>query len=503
MAYQIYPVTRVLPDTGDYRVLVNGCEVSLDTARVSAVPFNRRWPGHQRGEEQTELISFLSLATDGPIEIEVYTREPFDRVEIRPRTARLSYEVTERGSILIHLDEAQYFTVEPYGRNRALHVFADPMADFGVREGDAGVIYFGAGEHEAGTITLSSNQTLYLDEGAVVYANVRAMDAENIRILGHGILDNSHNKEKILFEVNAVGNEQAVQNAKRLHTVQFEYCKNVVIDGITIRDSLVYNVRPMATRSLTIRNVKIIGCWRYNSDGIDMHNCEDVLIENCFLRTYDDSICIKGMDCYYEGDVEEAVYNAIHHDGEVYDTFRDVHVKGCVIWNDWGRALEIGAETRAEEICNILFEDCDVIHVTNDVLDCQNVDYADVHDVTWRNIRIELDDPIPEPKLQRADAEVYAGGDPDYAPPMLCAGVSFHPEYSAGGTRRGRNHHLRFEEVDIWGRQKPLLRFFGYGPQATTEDVAIKNVRFNGTSILESGDYTLEIGDFCERVTLE
>ena len=503
MAYKIYPVTRVLPDAGDYRVLVNGKEVVTDTARVSAVPFNRRWPGHQRGMEQTELISFLSLALDEPITIEVFPREPFEKVEIRPRRANLTYTVTERGSILISLRGPQYFTVEPYGRQRALHVFADPMPQYDVAEGDAGVLYFGAGEHEVGMIYLESNQTLYLDEGAVVYACVRAKDAENVRILGRGILDNSHNKETILFEANAVGNEMAVKNAKRLHTVQIEYCKNVVIDGITIRDSLVYNVRPMATRGLTIQNVKIIGCWRYNSDGIDMHNCEDVRIENCFLRTYDDSICVKGMDCYYDGDVEAAVYEAIHHGGEVYDTFRHVEVRACVIWNDWGRALEIGAETRAEEMSDILFEDCDIIHITSDVLDCQNVDYADIHDVTWRNVCIELDDPIPEPRLQRADAELYEAGDPDYAPPMMCAGVCFHPEYSAGGTRRGRNHRLRFENVDIWGRQKPLLRFYGYGPDAMSSDIVVKNVRLNGVSIVDSGEYTLEIGDFCEGVILE
>ncbi len=503
MAYRIYPLTRVLPDAGDYRVLVNGHEVALDTARVSAVPFNRRWPGHQRGLEQTELISFLSLATDEPIEIEIFAREPLERVDIRPRSAKLSYTVTERGSILVKLGAPQYFTVEPYGRQRALHIFADPMVDYGVNEGDKDVLYFGAGEHEVGMIELASGQTLYLDEGAVVYACVRAKDAENIRILGHGILDNSHNKETILYEANAVGNDMAVNNAERLHTVQIEYCKGVLIDGITIRDSLVYNVRPIATRDLTIRNVKIIGCWRYNSDGIDMHNCEDVLIENCFLRTYDDSICVKGMDCYYDGDVEAAVYEAIHHGGEIYDTFRHVRVRKCVIWNDWGRALEIGAETRAEEISDVLFEDCDIIHLTNDVLDCQNVDYADVHDVTWRNIRIQLDDPIPEPKLQRADDEIYEEGDRDYAPPMLCAGVSYHPEYSAGGTRRGRNHHLTFEDVDIYGRQTPLLRFFGYGPEAMTADILVKNVRFNGVPIAESGKYVLEIGDFCERVTIK
>ena len=119
---------------------------------------------------------------------------------------------------------------------------------------------------------------------------------------------------------------------------------------------------------------------------MDMHNCEDVLIENCFLRTFDDSVCVKGFDCYYDGDVEKAVNEAMYRNGRSYDIFKNVILKNCVIWNDWGKCLEIGAETRGKEIFNILFEDCDVIHVNGSVLDCCNVDYPEVHDVEYRNI---------------------------------------------------------------------------------------------------------------------
>ena len=174
--------------------------------------------------------------------------------------------------------------MEPYGRHNALHVFADAPAAYTVDKNDPNVLYYGPGQHDAGMIYLQSNQTLFLDAGAVVYACVRAKDAENIKILGRGILDNSHNKETILFEANEDNNHSAIKNAKRLHTIQLEYCTNVEIDGITIRDSLVYNIRPLACRNFTVRNMKAIGCWRYNSDGIDMHNCQQVLIDHCFLR---------------------------------------------------------------------------------------------------------------------------------------------------------------------------------------------------------------------------
>jgi hypothetical protein len=307
---------------------------------------------------------------------------PFENVKIRPQSLGIVPRV-ENGIIKFTLDRPAYFTVEPYGRNHALHIFADPISEYNMDKASPDVLYFGAGEHDVGLIELTDNQTLFIDEGAVVYACIRAIDAENIKILGRGILDNSKNKEKILFEANEENNRAAVNNAIREHTVQLEYCTNVEIDGITIRDSLVYNIRPIGCENLRIKNVKIIGCWRYNSDGIDMHNCVNVHVSNCFIRTFDDSICVKGFDCYYEGDVEEAVRRAMYRNGKSYDVFQNVLIENCVIWNDWGKCLEIGAETRAKEICNVTFESCSIIHVCGSPLDCMNVDYADVHDIAW------------------------------------------------------------------------------------------------------------------------
>ena len=254
MSIQMYPVTAVEPVCNDYTVRLCGKEVVTDTARVSAFPLNRRWPGHQREIEQSEAVQFLSLASDEPLQFEIIPNAPFDpqKLKLRPRSLGITPDVTDDGRITFTLPKPAYFTVEAYGRNRALHVFVDPIKEYDVDRNDPNVLYFGAGEHEMGTIEMQSNQTLYLDEGAVLYASIHAIDAENIRILGRGILDNSHNKEQILFEVSAEDNSTAVNNATRQHTVQLEYCTNVEIDGITIRDSLVYNIRPIGCDRLII-----------------------------------------------------------------------------------------------------------------------------------------------------------------------------------------------------------------------------------------------------------
>ena len=86
MSYKSYPVTKTNLNYEGYEVKINGQKVVLDTARVSKEPFNRRWPGHQRSMDQSELINFLCLEADEPIEFEITPKDSFEKVEIRPKS---------------------------------------------------------------------------------------------------------------------------------------------------------------------------------------------------------------------------------------------------------------------------------------------------------------------------------------------------------------------------------------------------------------------------------
>ena len=130
MSYHLYPVIKTDLLCDDYRIKINGKEVTPDTARVSAVPFNRRWPGHQRQAEQSEVVQFLSLSADEPLFFEITPMVPFKEVKIRPKSLGITPEVTMDGKIVFTLDRPAYFTVEPYGRTHALHIFADPMPEY-------------------------------------------------------------------------------------------------------------------------------------------------------------------------------------------------------------------------------------------------------------------------------------------------------------------------------------------------------------------------------------
>jgi hypothetical protein len=86
-----------------------------------------------------------------------------------------------------------------------------------------------------------------------------------------------------------------------------------------------------------------------------------------FLRNFDDVIALKGLKGYDWRNVE------------------NIMVQGCVLWCDWGRALEIGSETCADEFRNIIFSDCDIIHTSHTAIDLQNGDRG----ILFEDMRVE------------------------------------------------------------------------------------------------------------------
>jgi hypothetical protein len=70
-----------------------------------------------------------------------------------------------------------------------LAIFANPLEENIPSPQADGVVYYGPGVHDVGEITLQINQTIYIAGGAVVNADVRGVDLENVKIMGRGSLN--------------------------------------------------------------------------------------------------------------------------------------------------------------------------------------------------------------------------------------------------------------------------------------------------------------------------
>ncbi|CAG9000503.1 MAG: hypothetical protein CENE_02498 [Candidatus Celerinatantimonas neptuna] len=69
-------------------------------------------------------------------------------------------------------------------------------------------------------------------------------------------------------------------------------CENVLVEGITIKNSPMWEVHPTLCKNVTVRNVTIQSHGP-NNDGCNPECCTDVLIEDCKFNTGDDCIAIK------------------------------------------------------------------------------------------------------------------------------------------------------------------------------------------------------------------
>jgi unsaturated rhamnogalacturonyl hydrolase len=74
--------------------------------------------------------------------------------------------------------------------------------------------------------------------------------------------------------------------------LEFNRCHNVLIQGVSIRRSPMWELHPLLCTNVTVRGVNIESHGP-NNDGCDPESCRDVLIEDCVFDTGDDCIAIK------------------------------------------------------------------------------------------------------------------------------------------------------------------------------------------------------------------
>ncbi len=483
------------PESTRYTVTLNGVPVRLYEARVSALPYNTVWPGFQRPLNQTESASFFGFEADEPISVRITSDRDFNEVVVRPLNKGILTESDGR-NIGFTLKSSGQYTVELDGFHYALHIFYNPLSDFHVSHEDDSLIYFPPGIHRPGLILLHSRQTVFIDAGAVVYGSVMAMNSSDVKVIGYGILDDSYelrysdtsllpddfdSQMKTNDEITSVLERNKVLNG----CIRFYNCRNVVIKGIICRDSSTFTVIPANCDNVVIDNMKTIGMWRYNSDGIDIFNSANCTIQNCFLRNFDDCMVIKGI-CGWD-----------HRNNE------NIIVRSCVIWCDWGRALEIGAETCAPEYRNIIFEDCDIIHGSSVNLDIQHHNRAEIHHIEFRNIRIEYS------KYQLSDVYQHDMSAPYIPPdqvryPLLIAAPVLDSTLFMKKIEHGRIHDIVYRDIYIMKDDEvpmPSSSFTGFSPENNVENVLIDGLFVNGIRVADSSAANISRNEYAVNIT--
>ena len=186
-----------------------------------------------------------------------------------------------------------------------------------IHEKGGGRLVFYVGRYLTGTITLKSNVTIHLEEGAVLVGSTNIYDyninqtfsslitadkAENIAITGKGVIDGQGRDVayNLLDQVHkgllkdALMYDRPAQ--RRPKGIYLRECKNVEISGILVKNAAEWVVVCDQCENLKIDKITVDSKAFWNNDGIDIVDCKNVLISNSFIDSSDDAICFKSHD---------------------------------------------------------------------------------------------------------------------------------------------------------------------------------------------------------------
>lgn len=365
------------PLNDDYVVTLDGCKAEVRACRESRIPFNRYWPGRQRPLDQTERASYIAFEAEGAVACTVKPKWKCPKAVVRPLSACVKPALADDGSIAFTLPKPGYYVLETDGPHKALHIFMESPRSFPERDG--ATLRYGPGMHIAGLVRLKSHDRVYIDRDAIVFGCFTGENVEDVKIFGHGVIDGRICER--VFE----GCYTPLQQS----CLRFHGSKGIEIDGPILMDSPCWVLACFDCEDVAIRHVKIVGQWRYNTDGIDICNSQRVTVSDCFVRAFDDAIVIKGVPPYSDKPVE------------------DIAVERCVLWCGWGNTVEPGVETWAPHFRNVRFCDCDLIRNSRCALNVSAGGNAVMEDFLYENIRVEMQtDGLPE-IMQRSDEQKY------------------------------------------------------------------------------------------------
>ena len=196
-----------------------------------------------------------------------------------------------------------------------------------------GKVIIPEGEWWTGPIHLMSNINLHIAEDAVVHFSedkddylpvvlqrpegveaynysplIYARDVDNIALTGKGTL-NGHGQHwwewyekhsytprteatKVPLARRSYG-KGAGEEGMRPNFVVFWKSKNILVEGITLKDSPMWNINPVYCENIIVRDITVLSKEAPNGDGINPSSCKNVLIEYNHFETGDDAVVLK------------------------------------------------------------------------------------------------------------------------------------------------------------------------------------------------------------------
>ena len=446
-----YPAPENAPLSTDYVVAVAGKPVDVYAVKsVYGVP-----------------VSFAYCDIDGPVPVSVKANfipgKQVHSMSLHPLSMGLRGE-HDGNRLRLTVEKPCSITVLVNGQHRkqALHLFLNPPA----REPPKDAIVFGPGMHkmkQKGGLRLKSGQAVHIAGGAWVEGSLHARNVTNITISGRGVL---------------------YQPRDRRNVIGLSRCAEASIEGVILTRKTAPGWVSIARDcdNVTVRNMKVVVPIKPSTDGFNPCNSHNVLVEDCFFRTGDDCIAIKGNT---GGPMTPAAAKRaktrLDIDPQTQPPIENVTIRRCVFWSEFNNVVCIGAETRAKHFDTIRIEDCDVLfhprywrgYGSFSILPLHG---TELRNIVFENIRIEhIEGPLFSIKFGES---LYGSGIPGFH--RFPGGIS----------------NVTIKDIYV-GRQLGGSRssFAGLSKDKQVRNVTIQGVRYGDTLVTDAASMGLRCNE--------
>lgn len=180
-------------------------------------------------------------------------------------------------------------------------------------EGGGGTVVVPAGKYVTGSLFLKSNINLHLEAGAVLLGSQNVEDfplwrsewegpnaavrrapliagenLTNVSVTGRGVIDG---RGEMWWKMQL---EKRGMEVLRPLSYRLVNSYNLLVEGVTFKNSPMWTVSPLNCDNVTIRGITIINPPDSpNTDGINPESCRNVRIDSCHVDVGDDCITIK------------------------------------------------------------------------------------------------------------------------------------------------------------------------------------------------------------------
>lgn len=344
------------------------------------------------------------------------------------------------------------------------------------------------GNYLTGSIYLKEGVTLHLEAGATLLgslnpwdyvrdpkanwtAMVFAIEQNNIGITGEGTIDcRGFDVANNLVQYVHRGifkddlKLDRPQEANRPENIHFLRCENIVISGINLKNPASWNQQYDQCRNLLIENINVDAKCYWNNDGLDVVDCSDVIVRNCYIDSADDAYCFKSHsvdgvseNILVENCVGRSSANGIKFGTFTRGVFKNFKFKNMTIFDTYRSAITI-ATVDGSSVEDVEVDGLRSIHTGNPIFIRTGSRREGKVTPCLKNVVIK--NVYAEVPFEKADAGYNYEGPVEDLPRNVCAsGIQGIPGI--------RVENVRLENVEIVypGRANINYAYRGHSPE--------------------------------------